>query len=135
MVLSVFFFKQKRAYEMRIRYWSSDVCSSDLESTAPVAVPEEVPNSLESGDGHVFIRLGWGRQSARDLLHDRHPHGDVEIVEDMLGVRPHVPLKIADVPATIGHEGDLTVHPDALLQQQFMKATTRPVVKIGRAHV
>src|SRR3546814_13458860 len=46
----------------------------------------------------------------------------------MLGVRPHVPLKIADVPATIGHEGDLTVHPDALLQQQFMKATTRPVV-------
>src|SRR3546814_5104421 len=87
---------------MRISDWSSDVCSSDL--------------------------LGGGLQSAHYLLHDRHPHGDVEIVEDMLGVRPHVPLKIADVPATIGHEGDLTVHPDALLQQQFMKATTRPVV-------
>src|SRR3546814_6544975 len=27
----VFFFKQKTAYEMRISYWSSDVCSSDLE--------------------------------------------------------------------------------------------------------
>src|SRR3546814_5604095 len=26
----VFFFKQKTAYEMRIRDWSSDVCSSDL---------------------------------------------------------------------------------------------------------
>src|SRR3546814_16651167 len=26
----LFFFKQKSAYEMRIRYWSSDVCSSDL---------------------------------------------------------------------------------------------------------
>src|SRR3546814_1366790 len=25
-----FFFKQKRAYEMRISDWSSDVCSSDL---------------------------------------------------------------------------------------------------------
>src|SRR3546814_15830595 len=25
-----FFFKQKAAYEMRISYWSSDVCSSDL---------------------------------------------------------------------------------------------------------
>src|SRR3546814_3172695 len=24
------FFKQKTAYETRIRYWSSDVCSSDL---------------------------------------------------------------------------------------------------------
>src|SRR3546814_8568865 len=30
MLFIVFFFKQKTAYEMRIRYWSSDVCSSDL---------------------------------------------------------------------------------------------------------
>src|SRR3546814_2475559 len=29
-VLCVFFFKQKTAYEMRISDWSSDVCSSDL---------------------------------------------------------------------------------------------------------
>src|SRR3546814_10700759 len=28
-----FFFKQKPAYEMRISDWSSDVCSSDLESS------------------------------------------------------------------------------------------------------
>src|SRR3546814_3731170 len=28
--LVFFFFKQKTAYEMRIREWSSDVCSSDL---------------------------------------------------------------------------------------------------------
>src|SRR3546814_14938469 len=28
-----FFFKQKTAYEMRIRDWSSDVCSSDLQRT------------------------------------------------------------------------------------------------------
>src|SRR3546814_4283009 len=27
----IFFFKQKTAYEMRIRDWSSDVCSSDLK--------------------------------------------------------------------------------------------------------
>src|SRR3546814_18957212 len=31
-VLCVFFFKQKTAYEMRISDWSSDVCSSDLWS-------------------------------------------------------------------------------------------------------
>src|SRR3546814_10239896 len=30
MLVSVFFFKQKTAYEMRISDWSSDVCSSDL---------------------------------------------------------------------------------------------------------
>src|SRR3546814_6870969 len=29
-----FFFKQKTAYEMRISDWSSDVCSSDLQSVA-----------------------------------------------------------------------------------------------------
>src|SRR3546814_2597447 len=32
-LLTLFFFKQKTAYEMRISDWSSDVCSSDL--TAP----------------------------------------------------------------------------------------------------
>src|SRR3546814_5692503 len=30
--MSVFFFKQKTAYEMRISDWSSDVCSSDLSA-------------------------------------------------------------------------------------------------------
>src|SRR3546814_1063740 len=29
-LLFIFFFKQKTAYEMRISDWSSDVCSSDL---------------------------------------------------------------------------------------------------------
>src|SRR3546814_4781347 len=31
-LLLFFFFKQKTAYEMRISDWSSDVCSSDLDS-------------------------------------------------------------------------------------------------------
>src|SRR3546814_8253417 len=31
-LLLFFFFKQKTAYEMRISDWSSDVCSSDLET-------------------------------------------------------------------------------------------------------
>src|SRR3546814_10491280 len=31
LLLFLFFFKQKTAYEMRISDWSSDVCSSDLE--------------------------------------------------------------------------------------------------------
>src|SRR3546814_16963515 len=31
--MSCFFFKQKTAYEMRISDWSSDVCSSDLQTT------------------------------------------------------------------------------------------------------
>jgi len=32
LLLFFFFFKQKTAYEIQIRDWSSDVCSSDLTS-------------------------------------------------------------------------------------------------------
>src|SRR3546814_10614778 len=31
-----FFFKQKTSYEMRISYWISDVCSSDLRGDGPL---------------------------------------------------------------------------------------------------
>src|ERR1043165_10310425 len=43
--LSAFFFKQKTAYEIRPRDWSSDVCSSDL----PAATRRARWKSLEAG--------------------------------------------------------------------------------------
>src|SRR3546814_2683306 len=42
-VLVVFFFKQKTAYEMRISDWSSDVCSSDLLLLQKVMAVERRP--------------------------------------------------------------------------------------------
>src|SRR3546814_4293659 len=36
--LYFFFFKHKTSYELRISDWSSDVCSSDLGTPAPVRV-------------------------------------------------------------------------------------------------
>src|SRR3546814_2585395 len=36
-----FFFKQKTAYEMRISDWSSDVCSSDLETSSGYAALDQ----------------------------------------------------------------------------------------------
>src|SRR3546814_3139300 len=47
-VLYVFFFKQKTAYEMRISDWSSDVCSSDLNLGAPVFFIERPPGKSSS---------------------------------------------------------------------------------------
>src|SRR3546814_10149531 len=40
-----FFFKQKTAYEMRIRDWSSDVCSSDLRSSMPPRIRDTASTS------------------------------------------------------------------------------------------
>src|SRR3546814_5433075 len=48
-----FFFKQKTAYEMRISDWSSDVCSSDLETTPPVYW---CPNIYPDGSGGWIVR-------------------------------------------------------------------------------
>src|SRR3546814_8209616 len=45
MFCSLFFFKQKTAYEMRISDWSSDVCSSDLGD----------PESIEALDYWVSL--------------------------------------------------------------------------------
>src|SRR3546814_2592024 len=46
------FFKQKTAYEMRISDWSSDVCSSDLESFDDISstVNQRVPGKVRIGD-------------------------------------------------------------------------------------
>src|SRR3546814_9245618 len=42
MLVFVFFFKQKTAYEMRISDWSSDVCSSDLFNDADTVIVADV---------------------------------------------------------------------------------------------
>src|SRR3546814_17387686 len=42
MMIFIFLFKQKTAYEMRISDWSSDVCSSDLYSYRRHANPREI---------------------------------------------------------------------------------------------
>src|SRR3546814_2570775 len=54
-VISVFFFRQKTAYEMRISDWSSDVCSSDL------------------GRGHnsVSHRCSWTARLQAAACHDQ----------------------------------------------------------------
>src|SRR3546814_20326738 len=52
--LSIFFFKQKTSYEMRISDWSSDVCSSDLRwdrraCAASAATGDSVQKRSNSG--------------------------------------------------------------------------------------
>src|SRR3546814_15581051 len=71
----VFFFKQKTAYEMRIRDWSSDVCSSDLSRLPPllpitnhgsffIACP---PNSLRIADSSLLANESPSRERRRAI--------------------------------------------------------------------
>src|SRR3546814_16758381 len=67
-LLSLFFFKQKTAYEMRISDWSSDVCSSDLVGRQGPAVRRRPAAAVAIG--LLRGRVEDARQVAR-LVHQR----------------------------------------------------------------
>src|SRR3546814_6999177 len=68
----ILFFKQKTAYEWRISYWSSDVCSSDLAL-----------QSLEGRDV-VFVRTNQGFRAQKVTI-GRRSAGRVEVLS---GLKP-----------------------------------------------
>src|SRR3546814_1985280 len=54
-----FFFKQKTAYEMRISDWSSDVCSSDLDTSIfdvenGMCIANDMAKRVRLDDGREF---------------------------------------------------------------------------------
>src|SRR3546814_13159747 len=51
---TIFLFKQKTSYEMRISDWSSDVCSSDLEIKVPSA---DFPAAAVAAFGYPYIEV------------------------------------------------------------------------------
>src|SRR3546814_6839930 len=56
-----FFLKQKTAYEMRISDWSSDVCSSDLESgVLPLYTLSHEPGAAFAADAAARFNCGLG---------------------------------------------------------------------------
>src|SRR3546814_3427602 len=82
-VIFVFFFKQKTAYEMRISDWSSDVCSSDLHEPASIIQRQASSIDLEQllddeRIGALVVGPGLGRDREASLRLDaalvqRHP--------------------------------------------------------------
>src|SRR5216110_3623252 len=61
-----FFFKQKTAYELSSRDWSSDVCSSDLLALVPHPVDDEV--SLRTRRGDALANADRGAPAAEAYL-------------------------------------------------------------------
>src|SRR3546814_20602868 len=61
MLVYIFFFKQKTAYEMRISDWSSDVCSSDLDDAGPNDRPFfGVPITVKESFDIAGLPTSWG---------------------------------------------------------------------------
>src|SRR3546814_10055654 len=89
-VLFVFFFKQKTAYEMRISDWSSDVCSSDL------LVDLLHRRARAVGDADFALR---GQDfGLRALLGGHRAHDRVEVDEHLVvgGAGGHLGLRLLD---------------------------------------
>src|SRR3546814_3636448 len=76
---SVFFFKQKTAYEMRISDWSSDVCSSDLYWLAG-------PLSLAAAAAGLFVVGLWAARSYERMAAIKDPGAIV--IDEVVGQRP-----------------------------------------------
>src|SRR3546814_2802669 len=90
---SVFSFKQKTAYEMRISDWSSDVCSSDLTIEEAYEVSDAIaggdPAAIRDELGDLLLQVVFHSQIATDdglfgfddvanaisdKMERRHPH-------------------------------------------------------------
>src|SRR3546814_5681261 len=62
-----FFFRQKKAYEMRISNWSSDVCSSDLPSHGDI-YSEKFLTSLKTATDELFFLPGVDRSRVSSIF-------------------------------------------------------------------
>src|SRR3546814_12805764 len=83
-----FFFKQKTAYEMCISDWSSDVCSSDLQTLGPTARKIENGLGVRRCGGRIandrdVIGIFDVQQLARRLLGQAAGHFLVDEVYDL----------------------------------------------------
>ena len=67
-----FFFKQKTAYEMESRDWSSDVCSSDLQEMRDyVKRPNLGLIGVREGDEENESKL---KKTFQDIIQENYPH-------------------------------------------------------------
>ncbi len=87
-------------------------------------MPEEPLEALE-----LARRLGPGRtfQAPGHLVHHGQAHGDVEPVDQVLGLGVQVEGKLPDVGAAVGEEGDLLVGLHALGLEELEK----PALRLG----
>src|SRR3546814_6310923 len=76
-----FFFWQKGAYEMRIRDWSSDVCSSDLPDSGLLAI-ESARRCVSPRTRAIVLVHLYGQVRDMDGWKDLCREHAIELIED-----------------------------------------------------
>src|SRR3546814_7935497 len=103
---SVFFFKQKTAYVMRISDWSSDVCSSDL-SDIRAELASEIEDSSDGAltsdqadcvAGFLIEEIGEDKMAGVDFDADEPPEEVAdEIIPAMMGAVAECEVSLGDL--------------------------------------
>src|SRR5881227_4342736 len=74
-IIFIFFFKQKTAYEITVRDWSSDVCSSDLKADQTAVARPLVHHQRHLGVAKQLWRMESGEPGNRQRESRRHREG------------------------------------------------------------
>src|SRR3546814_8677387 len=131
-----FFFKQKTAYELRIRDWSSDVCSSDLqrrvESEPVIEWDDLVARDRQGRPGAPITRVGIGDDRVEAVVAavqlDQHQHAlRLASPGEAQRQRRERPGGSGGQQGAAGYPGHAFTLPD--------KRDRREGGEIGRAHV
>ena len=86
--MSKYFFKQKTAYEIPVRDWSSDVCSSDLEPETKFTrdATNSRPQYETQSKRHTYqtkvLRTFFSRTHIRDVCRSRSHAGARDSTKD-----------------------------------------------------
>src|SRR3546814_2960913 len=136
---SVFFFKQKTAYEMRISDWSSDVCSADLpqvmidiinvSSGRNSAIQDKFPKAVLPGTFDFGFTTALSYKDVRLCVEEAEAMG-----VPMLG-GALVRQVLAITKAKYGPESDFTCIAKVIEEWAGVEIRSTNGGQIGRAHV
>src|SRR3546814_1289356 len=133
-----FFFKQKTAYDMRISDWSSDVCSSDLESrhggNGPTAFHQDfITFAVDRSGGMTFwfpIEAYGPESGTMSFVNGSHRlgvMGDYTTYGDGDALTAFPELQDLEMSEPMQYEvGDITVHTHLTIHGAGENRTERP---------
>src|SRR3546814_6634806 len=120
MLLIIFFFKQKTAYDMRSSDWSSDVCSSDLDRRACLEAVEQPLLQRDRGLAADRLRGVTARRTRGRVVEgsETDTGGDV----DLRQVKPARLTQLLVNSLTVaGHDADVRIGGDRLLDRLLQR--------------